>query len=141
MKEICIINFDGLHGSGKGTQILLLEEQLKNSDVSVLVRRGDGMRSGTGEEVSDPYSLWWQQNILRMRQTGIEGSESMAAATESSNRLNAELYLARKYFLPNLMRSEGNSHGAIILDRGPISRLFVKMREDGEADFDSIKFF
>lgn len=141
MNNIYTICFDGLHNNGKGTQISLLSKQLKDLGVSVLIRRGDGMRKGVGSEPADPFSIWWQENIARMRATGFEGPESMSAATEASNRLNAEISVAKNYFMPHLMKEEGTSTGVILLDRGPISRLFVKRRENPESDFNSIKHF
>ena len=141
MQNIFIVSFDGLHNNGKGTQITLLSKQLNNSGISTLIRRGDGMRKGIASEAADPESAWWKENISRMRATGFEGHDSMSAATEASNRLNAELFTARYYFMPHLMQSEGRDTGVILLDRGPISRLFVKRREDPEADFETIRFF
>ena len=141
MNNISIVSFDGLHNNGKTTHISLLSEYLKRNNVSVLVRRGDGMRKGEGKEINDPYSEWWKENIGRMRATGFEGHESMAAATEASNRLNGELYVAKNYFMPHLIKSEGTKSGVILLDRGPISRLFVKRREEPNADLNSIATF
>lgn len=141
MQNIFIVSFDGLHNNGKGTQIALLSKQLNDCGISTLIRRGDGMRKGLGDEDTDPESLWWKENIVRMRATGFEGSESMAAATEASNRLNAEIFVARNYYMPHLMKAEGRDTGIILLDRGPVSRLFVKRREEPNADFDSIRFF
>lgn len=141
MQNIFIVSFDGLHNNGKGTQIALLSKQLNDSGISTLIRRGDGMRKGSGSEDTDPESSWWKENIARMRATGFEGSESMAAATEASNRLNAEIFVARNHYMPNLMKKEGSDTGIILLDRGPISRLFVKRREEPQAGLDSIRFF
>ncbi len=141
MQNIFIVSFDGLHNNGKGTQIALLSKQLNDSGISTLIRRGDGMRKGTGSEDTDPESSWWKENIARMRATGFEGPESMAAATEASNRLNAEIFVAKNYYMPHLIQKEGRDTGVILLDRGPISRLFVKRREEPKADLDSIRFF
>lgn len=141
MQNIFVISFDGLHNNGKSTQICVLSKQLKDSGISTLIRRGDGMRKGSGSEDGDPESSWWKENITRMRATGFEGPESMAAAAEASNRLNAEIFVARKYCMPHLMQNEGSDTGLILLDRGPISRLFVKRREEPNAGFDSIRFF
>jgi thymidylate kinase len=141
MQNIFIVSFDGLHNTGKGTQITLLSKQLNISGVSTLIRRGDGMRKGSGDEDTDPESSWWKDNIARMRATGFEGDKSMAAATEAANRLNAEIFVAKNHYMPNLMKREGRGTGIILLDRGPISRLFVKRREESQADLDSIRFF
>lgn len=141
MNNIFIISFDGLHNNGKTTQIALLAEELKRNNISVLIRRGDGMRKGEGKEINDPESEWWKKNITRMRATGFEGSASMAAATEASNRLNNELYVAKNYFMPHMIKREKSKAGVILLDRGPISRIFVKRREEPTAGLDSIDIF
>jgi thymidylate kinase len=109
--------------------------------IPTLTRRGDGMRKGLGNEATDPESRWWQENIARMRATGFEGPESMAAATESANRLQRELFVAKNYFMPRLLEKEGKDSGVILLDRGLISRLFVKRREMPEADLESVRDF
>lgn len=141
MNNIFIISFDGLHNNGKTTQIALLADELKRNNISVLIRRGDGMRKGEGREINDPVSEWWKENIARMRATGFEGPASMAAATEASNRLNSELYVAKNYFMPHMIKDEKSKAGVILLDRGPISRIFVKRREDPTAGLDSIDIF
>ena len=132
---------DGLHNNGKSTQIALLYKYLTEKGIPVLVRRGDGMRSGVGKDLNDSISIWWQENITRLRATGFEGESSMNAAEEAANRLNREIRVAKEYFMPKLLEAWKKDIGVILLDRGHISRLFVKRREDKEADFESIKFF
>jgi len=80
MQRIFTVCFDGLHNNGKTTQLILLSHQLNKMGIPTLTRRGDGMRKGLGNEATDPESRWWQENIARMRATGFEGPESMAAA-------------------------------------------------------------
>jgi len=132
---------DGLHNNGKSTQLDLLHGYLNEIGVPTLVRRGDGMRRGEDEDLNDPPSVWWQENIARLRATGFEGNASMRAAEEAANRLNREILVARNYFMPQLLAREGKDRGVILLDRGHISRLFVKRREDTEAGFADIGSF
>jgi thymidylate kinase len=139
--KIYLVGMDGLHNNGKTTQLGLLHNYLNERGIPTLVRRGDGMRKGRGEELNDPLSAWWQENISRLRATGFEGDASMRAAEEAANRLNREILVARDYFMPQLLAKEGKEKGVILLDRGHISRLFVKRREDCEAGFIDIGSF
>lgn len=61
--------------------------------------------------------------------------------TEAANRLQRELFVAKNYFMPKLLEKEGKNTGVILLDRGLISRLFVKRREEPQADLESIRYF
>src|SRR3989344_1750922 len=57
-----VIGFDGLHRCGKSTQIRMLMQLLASEGIPVYALRGDGRRYGTGLEIHDPFSLWWQRN-------------------------------------------------------------------------------
>lgn len=139
--KIYLIGMDGLHNNGKSTQLGLLHNYLNDRGIPTLVRRGDGMRKGRGEELNDPLSTWWQENITRLRATGFEGDASMRAAEEAANRLNREILVARDYFMLQLLAKEGKDKGVILLDRGHISRLFVKRRENDGAGFAEVNSF
>jgi len=139
--KIYLVGMDGLHNNGKSTQLGLLHNYLNDRGIPTLVRRGDGMRKGRGEELNDPFSTWWQENITRLRATGFEGNASMRAAEEAANRLNREILAARDYFMTQLLAKEGKDKGVILLDRGHISRLFVKRRENDGAGFAEVNSF
>jgi len=51
MKNTKIISIDGLHRSGKGTQIRMLEEFLNDVHINAISLRGDGSINGAGKEI------------------------------------------------------------------------------------------
>lgn len=54
--RIISLGFEGSHRSGKGTQIEIIAERLKEIDLPFLVVRGDGSRPNKGNDPGDPYS-------------------------------------------------------------------------------------
>lgn len=126
--EIHTVSLDGLNNNGKTTQISHLKEELGDRDVPVVVRRGDGSRKGTGSSESDPISTWWQENHASINSAGFEGAEADAAARRASRRLMHELFDLKTKDYPVMLQAQNKNKGVILLDRGPVSRLFVARR-------------
>ncbi len=134
--EVSVVSLDGLNNNGKTTQVRYLQNELVARGVSVIVRRGDGSRKGTGSSESDPVSEWWQENFKRINAAGLEGPEAEAAAAFASQRLLHELYELKTKEYPTELEAGNKDKGVVLLDRGPISRLFVARRYDPEVTFE-----
>lgn len=107
-----IISFEGLHRSGKGTQISLLEKHLDNTHIM----RGDGSRKGDGKS-NDPYSPWWQQRQQLLRDTKDYDSEPWK---EANDKLNQEMHKA--------YTSQEKDY--LLLDRSVITKYTLKPEEE-----------
>lgn len=120
--RLITIGFDGLHRSGKGTQILLLHRWLKANNCQVVIRRGDGTRKGTGKELQDPFSEWWMKNYDFLHKIDELPSEhKIKRINIASQRLNREIQVA----ISRCFRASSSAIGVLILDRTFVSRLFV----------------
>lgn len=133
--EISVVSLDGLNNNGKTTQVEYLQRELVGRDIPTIVRRGDGSRKGTGLSESDPVSDWWQENYKLINSAGLEGPEAEAAARMASNRLMQELWDLKTDEYPRELKARGEEQGVILLDRGPVSRLFVARRYNPDATF------
>ena len=92
------------------------------------IRRGDGARRGLGMVEADPASDWWVAQHPRIAEAGVSGPESWRMATFASRRLMDELVEFTREEFPCKLKDIGKSHGVVLLDRGPVSRLFVARR-------------
>lgn len=123
--EIKIVAIDGLHNSGKSTQIERLCSNLRQARILGVVLRCHGFRPGIGLDANDPVSLWWQKNYPLFMVAGRKGGESfMKAEAKATNKLYQEFFDARNS-LPKKMRMLRFDKAVIILDRSIISRLFI----------------
>ena len=127
-QKIDVICFDGLHNVGKSTQIELAKRQLGSMGIHSLIRRGDGSRKGLGIVEEDPISEWWQDNYQDIVDTGVEGHKAELAAQMASRRLGQELLHLCNIEYPKLLDEYHIDRGVVLLNRGPISRLFVSRR-------------
>lgn len=134
--EISVVSLDGLNNNGKTTQVGYLQHELVAQDIPTIVRRGDGSRKGTGLSESDPVSEWWQENYKVINAAGLEGPEAEAAARMASNRLMRELHILKTDEYPRELQAAGKEQGVVLLDRGPVSRLFVARRYNPDVTFD-----
>lgn len=83
-----IIGFDGIHRSGKGTQIAKLESDLEQSNRQSITVRGDGTRDGTGESPGDPYDPRWQEWSTYLRSEASTHDDWHASAYEIIHELH-----------------------------------------------------
>lgn len=103
-----IIGFDGIHRSGKGTQIDRLETSLSEHDITSLTVRGDGTRDGMGEMPGDPHSPHWQERSQHLRSKDATSDDWHASAYDIVHELHDH--------------STSGQHDAILADRSLISR-------------------
>lgn len=133
--EITIYSLDGLNSTGKSTQLQLLKHELAKQGIISAIRRGDGARKGTGDSEADPSSSWWVYNHPLIAAAGINGPESFRMATLASRRLMDELVQFSIKEFPDMMSKNSASRGVILLDRGPVSRMFVARRYQPNISF------
>jgi thymidylate kinase len=126
--EIRILSLDGLNNNGKTTQVKYLKQELIARNVPAIIRKGDGSRRGSGQNELDPISTWWQENYDRINAADIEGEDAERVAREASRKLTDEVYVLKTREYRDALSRQGKSRGVIILDRGPVSRLFVARR-------------
>lgn len=103
-----IIGLDGIHRSGKGTQIDRLEAKLRESGITSLTVRGDGTRDGKGDSAGDPYSLEWQKRSGHLRSKDAQPDDWHASAYDIIHELHGHAASGR--------------YDTILADRSLISR-------------------
>lgn len=123
--KIITIGFDGLHRSGKGTQIKLLSDYLLNQEIPHRVVRGDGTRAGNGSRVYDPPSEWWGKNLSFFRRKSNSLEEDIEKMHLKYQRLNREAKLIRDYTIPKEVLRTNSELGVMIMDRTFLSRYFT----------------
>lgn len=135
--EITIFSLDGLNSTGKTTQLRYLKQQLTAKGIPAAIRRGDGSRRGSGLVEADPPSEWWMTHHPQIAGAGVSGPESWRMATFASRRLMDELVDFTQQEFPCRLKEVGKNHGVVLLDRGPVSRLFVARRYVPEITFEA----
>lgn len=129
LPEVNIISLDGLNNNGKTTQLRHLKNELAERGIPAVTRRGDGSRKGIGANEADPPSDWWQHNYPAIIDAGFDGKDADYAAAVASRQLMVELHDLKTRDFPEILAVNGGNRGVILLDRGPISRLFVARRQ------------
>ncbi len=123
--KISVVAIEGLHNSGKSTQIAGLYSNLKKEGILVVVLRGHGFRSGVGLDIGDPISSWWQRNYPLFIEAGKKGGDFfMDSESKAANKLYQEFFDI-KYSLSQKMKRLGFNKAMILLDRSVVSRLFI----------------
>ncbi|OHA59425.1 MAG: hypothetical protein A2589_00960 [Candidatus Vogelbacteria bacterium RIFOXYD1_FULL_46_19] len=123
--KISVVAIEGLHNSGKSTQIADLYSNLKKEGIFVVVLRGHGFRSGTGLDINDPVSSWWQKHYPLFMEAGQKGRESfMEAEARATNKLYQELFDIKNNLLEKMKKNKFG-RAVILLDRSIVSRLFI----------------
>jgi len=103
-----IIGFDGIHRSGKGTQIGKLEMKLAVAHLAFLTVRGDGTRDGRGDTPGDPHNPVWQERSHHLRSANSTPDEWHASAYEIVHELHGH--------------ATSGAYSMILADRSLISR-------------------
>ena len=120
-----IIGFDGIHRSGKGTQISRLETDFSENDIAFLTVRGDGTRDGRGDTPGDPYSEYWQERSTHLRSKDATPEDWHASAYDIVHDLHGH--------------ANSGQHEVILADRSLISRaafMLYSGAEPGRKGFD-----
>jgi thymidylate kinase len=135
MKKIIVVAFDGLHRSGKSTQIELLQKDLLSKNIFSFVARGDGTRRGTGSSVFDYPSKWWRKhfNYFQQKHSLNEEIEKMNLKYQ---KLNREINHFKNNTIPNMMKKRKYPIGVLILDRCYVSRYFTMRNLLGEVSLE-----
>jgi thymidylate kinase len=122
--KVITIGFDGLHRSGKGTQIRMLSDYFAVNDMASLVVRGDGSRAGMELAPYDFPSRWWQENLPYFKQEAHSPEEKKFKADLKYQRLCREAKVIKNRVLPHMMNERGKNLGWMLMDRTFISRYF-----------------
>ena len=132
-----VISMDGLHRSGKGTQLDCLKKYLLNLGHCVKLMRGHGSRKGEGGP-DDPHSEWWTALQPLLRKLDDTGKLDVNPWIDASNRLNWELY--QEYFAQNPQEEDSGCH-YLLLDRSIISHYAMMVRDGLASSIDEVTVF
>ncbi len=136
-----IVGFDGLHRSGKSTQISLLESRLNKSGIPYVISRGDGTRRGIGYSSSDSTSKWWRENWKYFNESSNR-EEDLYKLNLKFQRIGRESRVNYKRRLTLKMKSLNLTKGVMILDRKIFSRYLTMNSFFPDISFeDSIKSY
>jgi thymidylate kinase len=124
LEHIPIIAFDGNHRSGKGTQIHILESELRKNGLHPHILRGDGSRPGMGESDCDPKSEWWQNFKTYVKRFENEYDAWRIGA----RKLLAEAAVRRISLI-------SDPEAVILFDRSHLSRTQMALKEGIEPTF------
>ncbi|MBI2630582.1 hypothetical protein HYW76_05780 [Candidatus Pacearchaeota archaeon] len=122
--KIKVVGFEGLHRSGKGTQIALLSDYLYANSLPFEVIRGDGTRRGLGNESYDPRSSWWQNNYSYFFQKEESLEDQIQRRNLLYQRLSREATYHANRRLPQIAKQSNSDCAFLLMDRTFISRLF-----------------
>lgn len=120
-KKIFSIAFEGMHRSGKGTQIELLKNKLSEIGLPCIAVQGEGYRRGIGSSPEDPQSDVWQKLSDQLKR-----GEGFDIWDEASYRLARELIIWRERVLNKEVSETLSPLGVLILDRSLISKSLLK---------------
>ena len=124
MKESKIISlgFEGSNRAGKGTQIEILSNKLKEMNIPYLTIRGDGSRPNEGKHKGDPISDWWSKTIPLLKEKVNKDGELWNI---SSTRLARELLVFKNRVLPKMATENNKPVAVLLIDRTLLSRTMV----------------
>lgn len=137
MNKPHIISIDGLHRSGKGTQLSSLKRYLEELNNQVYILRGHGSRKGDGSE-DDPYSSWWMNVQPYLKNGHDTGNPNIGAWIIASNMLNWEIY--KKYVGLSSDQDTG-CNKYMLLDRSAISQYLMLKKYEIDASIDDMTTF
>lgn len=126
-----VLGFDGLHRSGKGTQIALLAEDYSLSGRPYRIVRGDGTRKGLGKTPDDPISQWWQENYSTFFSKNRTSEENKYLSDLVFSRLMHEAQEVRQ-----VLDNDSEGKGILFMDRTFISHWFVKRQQDSSISLE-----
>ncbi len=121
--KIISVAFEGIHRTGKGTQIELLKSKLDEAGIPVVDIRGEGSRTGSGNTPNNPSSDYWVHLNKELHNEGVDNLELWEKA---SYRLARELIVWRDRILKNKIENSLAPFGVLIVDRSLISNASLK---------------
>lgn len=124
--KIDTVAFEGLHRSGKGTQIEFLKEKLDEIGIPAIVVRGGGSRTNNGSDIGDPYSSWWEKHLSNLKKPDSKKSDWI----EGSRRLSREMIVFRDRILPKFAEQKGASRAVLLIDRSILSHIAMLDDDD-----------
>lgn len=133
MKEgipIKTIALEGLHRSGKGTQLEILKNKIESIGIPCVIIRGAGSRPNTNNEIGDKYSEWWKVHLNKLR----GNNATKADWIEGSRRLAREVIIFKKKLLPELAEKDGANRAVLLIDRSVLSHMAML----GSTDMDNL---
>lgn len=119
--KIFSIGFEGMHRAGKGTQIELLKQKLKEKGIPCISIRGEGYRQGSGASPDDPESDFWKKMREQLKRGG-----DLNLWNEASYRLARELIVWRDRILSKKIDKVLAPFGVLLIDRCLISNAILK---------------
>ena len=134
LRHTPIIWFDGLHRSGKWTEIDLLINFCIENGYNPFLRKGHGTREWLGKEERDPNSERWQINAPKLKNRATANFNELRI--EAAARLQTEL--STSY---NALQIAPVAKPIILLDRTVISRYFTELQFNNKLDFDTMLTF
>lgn len=124
--NIKTIAFEGLHRSGKGTQIEILNHKLEILGIPTISIRGAGSRPNLDSSVGDPYSLWWENHLKVLRSSDAKKVDWV----EGSRRLARELVVFRDRVLPKFAKEKNSDVAVLLVDRSVLSHLAILEKDE-----------
>ncbi|MFA7133081.1 MAG: hypothetical protein WC108_07265 [Bacteroidales bacterium] len=123
--RIFTIAFEGESRSGKGTQIEMIKNKLKEIGIPCIDIQGDGYRNGSGTSEKDPKSDYWQKisEILK------NNPDNYLLWNKASYRLARELIVWRDRILSREVAKSLQPFGVLLVDRSLISNSVLKILE------------
>lgn len=119
--SIKTIAFEGLHRSGKGTQIEILNQKLETLGIPTVTIRGAGSRPNSDSSIGDPYSLWWEKHLKVLRSPDAKKLDWI----DGARRLARELVVFRDRVLPKLTKEQQKDEAILLVDRSVLSHLAI----------------
>lgn len=124
--NIKTIAFEGLHRSGKGTQIEILNKKLETLGIPTIIVRGAGSRLNSGNDIGDPYSLWWKNHLKILRSSNAKKIDWI----EGARRLARELVIFRDRVLPKFAKEKQKGDAILLVDRSVLSHLSILEKDE-----------
>ena len=139
INRIPIIWLDGLHRSGKWTEIRLFTNFLIGQWCTPAIVKGHGSRPWLGGTFWDPPSARWQENYLKLKDNTQPNYRQLR--NEATQRLQRELSDTFQLLQSNILRQNPLPKPTMLLDRTILSRYLTEKRYDKDFAFDKITTF
>lgn len=120
-EQSIVIAFEGMHRSGKETQLVAFQEKLRKQGIPTISIKGEGYRSGAGVLERDPKSDFWQR-ISKL----LQNKPDFEVWENASHRLAQELVAWRKKVLAKKICEALAPFGVLLVDRSLISKVLLK---------------
>ena len=129
--HIPIIWLEGLHRSGKWTEIDLLINFFIESWCSPILRKWHGTRDGLWKDGSDPTSKRWQINSPKLKDKTLPNYHELRI--EAAEKLQSEMYDTYQ-----TLQLAKRLNPVLLLDRTILSRYFTEKQFSPTCEFNSL---